>query len=115
MVLAHLQKIPRGGYATRGSAAVLRVAQPGFVLLLRGFSSFHCYGGKAAIEKEIAAEEEFIRACEFACQEGGGGVFGGACGCECACIARSTWRPRGSPLHVSCGNVASCPGGRYSD
>src|SRR5947207_623927 len=69
MVLANLQKISRGCHATRGLAAVLRLAQPGLILLLCGLPPLHSHGRKKAIEQEIAAKRDLIPASKFATHE----------------------------------------------
>src|SRR5438270_4466493 len=69
MVLANLQKIPRGCHATRGLAAILRLAQPGLILLLCGLPHLHSHGCKKAIEQEIAAKRNLIPASKLAPHE----------------------------------------------
>src|SRR2546429_2464460 len=69
MVLANLQKISRGCHATRGLATVLRLAQPGLILLLCGLPPLHSHGRKKAIEQEITAKRDLIPASKFASHE----------------------------------------------
>src|SRR5437588_9605300 len=75
MVLANLQKISRSCYATRGLAAVLRLAQPGLILLLCGLPHLHSHGRKKAIEQKIAAKRNLIPASKFAPHEKRGAAF----------------------------------------
>src|SRR6266516_1072968 len=79
MVLAYLQKIPRGCHAARGLAPVLRLAQSGLILLLCGLPSLHSHGSTSASEQEIAAEGDLILHSEFATHKKRGCVFRGAC------------------------------------
>src|SRR5947209_3884475 len=75
MVLANLQKISRGCHATRCLATVLRLAQPGLILLLCGLPPLHSHGRKKAIEQEIAAKRDLIPASKFAPHEKRGAAF----------------------------------------
>src|SRR2546423_12018756 len=75
MVLANLQKISRSCQATRGLATVLRLAQPGLILLLCGLPPLHSHGRKKAIEQKIAAKRDLIPASKFAPHEKRGASF----------------------------------------